>query len=276
MSETIISNNTWCVYMHINIVNNKVYIGQTCKQPPEHRWGNGSGYREDTQPVFYRAIQKYGWENFEHRIVAEGLTKEEANQMEIELIAEYKSNCHRYNNPSYGYNMTDGGEGSVGHKHSDTTRAILSEIAKERFKDPQNCPMFGKCHTDEARKKIGDGHRNPPNETRNKMSESAKARCTEEWREWMRQRGKLMVGENNPNYGKHHSEESKQKMMMANKRRKEVIQYDLDGNILAAYNSINEATRITGISKYRIITICENGPKPEDVYDWKYRKENDT
>lgn len=84
--------------------------------------------------------------------------------------------------------------------HSEETKKKLSEIAKERFKDIQNCTMFGKHHTEEAKKKIGDGHRNPSNETRQKMSESAKARCTEEWR---RQKSKQyqgkFVGNKNPN-----------------------------------------------------------------------------
>lgn len=66
------------------------------------------------------AINKYGWNNIEHVILFEGLTQEEACNKEIELIAEYKTNIHRYGN-KYGYNMTDGGEGTFGHKVSDET-----------------------------------------------------------------------------------------------------------------------------------------------------------
>lgn len=200
MSETIVNNETWCVYMHVNLINNKVYVGQTCKKPPELRWGRGSGYREDVQPVFYRAIQKYGWDNFDHRIIADNLTKEEASQLEIELIAQYKSNCHRYNNPSYGYNMTDGGEGHYGHEHSDEARKKMRQHAKQRFSIPENTPMFGRTHTEESRKRIGDGHRDPSAETRQKMSESAIARCTDEWRRKKSEQYKgKFVGNKNPN-----------------------------------------------------------------------------
>ena len=46
-------------------------------QEPEKRWGvNGRNYK--SSPHFYSAIQKYGWDNFEHNILFTNLTKEEA------------------------------------------------------------------------------------------------------------------------------------------------------------------------------------------------------
>lgn len=71
----------YIIYLHRNKLNGKCYVGQTC-QKPEARWGlNGNGYR--TQDYFYRAIQKYGWDNFDHIILEEHLTAEQANQQEI-------------------------------------------------------------------------------------------------------------------------------------------------------------------------------------------------
>ena len=58
-------DNVYSIYMHINKINNKSYIGLTSAQPPSLRWGGGSHYK--TQ-YFYRAINKYGWNNFEHII----------------------------------------------------------------------------------------------------------------------------------------------------------------------------------------------------------------
>lgn len=69
----------------------------------------------------YKAIQKYGWENIEHNILFTNLTKEEACAKECELIAQYKTNAARYGT-KYGYNLTDGGEGTVGHKVSQEQR----------------------------------------------------------------------------------------------------------------------------------------------------------
>lgn len=93
---------TYTVYVHVNKINGKRYVGQTVKKP-EQRWGvNGSGYR--TQ-VFYKAIQKYGWDNFDHIIIAEGLTKKEADKLERYYIREWKTN-----KKEYGYNISIGGE----------------------------------------------------------------------------------------------------------------------------------------------------------------------
>lgn len=94
----------YVVYIHTNMINNKVYIGITC-QKPEYRWHkDGSGYKDNQH--FWKAIQKYGWENFRHDIVFKGLTKEQACETEIKLIKE-----KRANNAEFGYNIGRGGEG---------------------------------------------------------------------------------------------------------------------------------------------------------------------
>lgn len=89
------------VYVH-TAPNGKVYVGIT-KRNPKDRWRGGKGYIENEH--FYNSIKKYGWENFEHKIVFEGLTKEEAFKKEKELVAFYRSNDDRF-----GYNHTEGGE----------------------------------------------------------------------------------------------------------------------------------------------------------------------
>lgn len=114
----------YIVYMHI-FPNNKKYIGITCKKP-NTRWENGAGYNKIHQPVIYNAIQKYGWENVEHKILYTNLTFQEACQKEIELIALYKTNCKKYGN-DYGYNMTDGGDGTRGHIVNQEARKRISQ-----------------------------------------------------------------------------------------------------------------------------------------------------
>lgn len=112
-------NKNFCVYMH-TFPNNKKYIGIT-STTPERRWQNGTGYDSKHQPVIYNAIQKYGWENVSHDILFENLTIEEAQNIEKELIAKYKTNCRKYGD-DYGYNMTDGGEGTLGHIAGENVR----------------------------------------------------------------------------------------------------------------------------------------------------------
>lgn len=52
-------NGTYCVYIHTNKINGKMYVGQTIYgDDPNKRWQNGYGYKNC--PYFYRAIEKYG------------------------------------------------------------------------------------------------------------------------------------------------------------------------------------------------------------------------
>ena len=94
--------NNYCIYKHTT-PEEKVYIGQT--NNPKRRWRNGEGYKISS-PNFYKAIQKYGWENIQHEILISNLTKEEADQKEIELIALYNAR-----DKDKGYNISPGGIG---------------------------------------------------------------------------------------------------------------------------------------------------------------------
>ena len=89
----------YIVYKH-TAPNGKVYIGLTCV-PVKERWCNGRGYKNNK--LFYADIQKFGWDNIEHEIIAQHLTEEEGTKLEGELIHQYKSIF-----PEYGYNRRPG------------------------------------------------------------------------------------------------------------------------------------------------------------------------
>ena len=132
--------NNYTVYMHI-FPNNKVYIGIT-KMNIKKRWLNGRGYK--TSKKLNYAIQKYGWENVNHKILYEGLTKEEAEQKEIELIAQYHST-----NDMCGYNIEKGG--SVNKKISVESKNKMSKsrighIVKEETKEKIRQKLKGTRH----------------------------------------------------------------------------------------------------------------------------------
>lgn len=113
------------VYVHTNKLNNKKYVGIT-KQDPERRWKNGWGYySKENSTYFWKAIQKYGWDNFTHDILENNLTLEEANKMERYYISYYNSS-----NSLYGYNLTLGGDGFLGMHRSEETKKKLSESLK--------------------------------------------------------------------------------------------------------------------------------------------------
>lgn len=118
------NTNTYCVYIHRNKKNGKVYIGQTIYgDKPNKRWLNGRGYQINSH--FYNAIQKYGWDKFEHFILMSNLTVEEANYYEQEFIKLYDA-C----NPDKGYNITTGG-----CNYTIPTETLKERRKKQNFED---------------------------------------------------------------------------------------------------------------------------------------------
>ena len=165
----------YTVYLHTS-PSNKYYIGITSMMP-EKRWGNnGVGYKGQ---VFYYAIEKYGWDNIKHEIIAENLTKEQAEQMEMKLIAEYRSNQREF-----GYNVANGGNSN------------------------------GK-HSEETKMKIGKYNRNKKlsKETKRKISLKNKGKVLTETHK--SKISNALKGNKNPFFGKKHTEETKRKMRNA-------------------------------------------------------------
>lgn len=131
----------WSVYIH-TCPNGKKYIGITTRSC-EERWRNGHGYRNNKH--FHSAILKYGWNNIVHEVLATELSKEEAFLYETSLIALYKSN-----DPLYGYNHSEGGEGKTGFSPSEET--------KRKIKDK----LTGKHRPDEVKQKVSAAHLGKP------------------------------------------------------------------------------------------------------------------
>lgn len=150
----------WRVYVHINKVNGKRYVGITSKTKVEYRWGfDGYGYKKN--PRFYSAIMKYGWDNFDHIILAEQLTESEAKDMEMRLIEEWKTM-----DLDYGYNLTSGGDGTRGYYPSAETRVKLSVARKKEnlFEETlrrRSEGLRGRKFTDDHKRKIGKSNSKP-------------------------------------------------------------------------------------------------------------------
>jgi hypothetical protein len=87
------------VYAHTNRKTGEKYIGITSGNPLA-RWNNGKGYSRNKK--FYPAIIAYGWDGFDHEIIAQGLDKTAALQMEQSLIRKYKTIENGYNNDDSG------------------------------------------------------------------------------------------------------------------------------------------------------------------------------
>jgi len=142
------TKRSYSVYIHINKINNKVYIGMT-GQVPYKRWEGGHGYKNC---YFYNAIIKYGWENFEHKILIDNLTKEEAEEKEKYFIKKYKSN-----DKVHGYNICEGGKVNSGFHLSKETKEKLS--LSHKGKSPSN---KGKKLSEETKEKISLSQKGKP------------------------------------------------------------------------------------------------------------------
>lgn len=141
----------YTLYAHIT-PNNKRYFGITCRAV-ELRWGrDGYGYRGQ---LFWRAIQKYGWDNIQHIVLAENLSKEWACKLEQDLIWKYQTT-----NRKYGYNIYEGGDtGNRGYTMSDEQKeklrqANLGKQHVEETKKKISCALKGRTHTLDHNKKV--------------------------------------------------------------------------------------------------------------------------
>lgn len=121
--DSMVGKN-YLVYRH-TAPNGKVYIGMTGCSAVK-RWNAGNGYKRNKH--FNSAIQKYGWDNIKHEVINRGMTREEAQEQEIRLIAEHDST-----NPDNGYNKTYGGDCCV---YTEETKKKISTVKTQQMKDP--------------------------------------------------------------------------------------------------------------------------------------------
>jgi group I intron endonuclease len=276
-----IKEKTYFVYIHTNKINNKVYIGIT-GQALNDRWNNGYGYWSK-QSVFYRAIKKYGWDGFNHEVVAKGLTEEEAKKLEIELIALYQSNCLRYKSPTRGYNMTDGGDGTNGCFPSDETRRKQSEAKKGK-----PSPKKGTKLTDQQKEKHINCYKDTQKEVIQIDLYGNYIACYRSIREASRMTciSKAHISKccnHNPKYlsaggyqwlFKNEYDENT-KMIYVNPILKQIVQMDFDGNYITEYNSIIDAAKITGINPSDISACCRGVIKSAGNFLWLFKKDYD-
>jgi group I intron endonuclease len=130
------------IYKVTNIVNGKIYIGQTTQGLVVRETKHFSG---KVKHYFSRALHKYGRDNFTWETIEYCDSKEELDEMEFHYIKQYNSN-----NREYGYNCTLGGEGQVGFKHT------KESIEKMRIAQLGNKNMLGKHHTDITKKILSE------------------------------------------------------------------------------------------------------------------------
>lgn len=199
------------------------------------------GIGSDDSYKYERAFWKYGrsslWKaiadktEYEVEIVLDDLPWDEVCSKEIEFIKLYG---RKNNKTGCLANLTDGGEGILGSKHSIESKIKMSEFRK------------GKPLSEETKRKIGEGNKNKivSLETKAKQSEARK--------------------------GYKQKIESIEKMKISQSyRKKKVDQFDLDMNFIKTYNSISELIPL-GFNKSNVIKCCKNKAKTYKNYIFKY------
>lgn len=283
------SEKNYTLYMH-ECPNGKLYFGIT-SQKVEARWSKGRGYINNDH--FNRAINKYGWENIEHIVLAQNLTKEEACHYEEVLIAYFDTT-----NKDRGYNKSKGGETNSGWKMPDEvierlrkrmkgnsyTKGIpLSEEHKRKISKANSAsnnpnygkkgklhPAYGRVQSIEERAKRSKallGHE-VSKETRAKIGKASKGfKHTEETRRKMSETRK----------GHKHSEETKQKIKEGNKGKHKYSKakkvHCIELNLI--FNSMADANEYLGKDRRNgNIQKCCKGKQPTAWgYHWEYYEE---
>ena len=222
------------IYKATNLINSKVYIGQTVKSLKHRKAGHFSKIKKNSKTYFHNAIRRYGKNNFKWQVICACPNIDSLNEQEEYYIKFYNSN-----NPKNGYNLNEGGLNyNVGRKLSKKTREKQSDarvgmcfskehkqkisnahkgkvksdkhkknlsMAMKKYFKENPCGMLSKKHSAKTRKKIslslkGKNHpmygKHPSVETIKRMSIA-------------------QSGDNHPMYGRHHSEETKKKMSIA-------------------------------------------------------------
>lgn len=266
------------IYKITNIKNNKIYIGQT-KNFPQRRWTEHKRDYGDGDTYLYNAMKKHGVENFKFEVIESDINIEDLNDREIYWIEKLNSFCDY----GKGYNLTKGG----GQNQE------ISEATKEKHR-------YNAAHGI-------TGHTHIPRElvytesVRQRMSQSQRKRVYSE-EELKRRKENALWNEANPFYGRHHSEETKNKLseIMKNRdvnitekcasslknyykthdhcfkgkfgkdssRHKELYQYDKDYRLIKIFETKGQAMEQLGIKGHSNLNKAIQSKRLYKGYYW--------
>lgn len=233
---------TGYIYNITNEINGHTYIGKTnnlVRRWKEHCYGNGR------TAILDKAFKKYGLEHFVFDIIAQIPFDniEELNAVLNQLEAYYIALYDTFNN---GYNATAGGDGTSFYHHSEETKKKISQsqIGKtlsEEHKEKCRVANLGNHHTDKAKKAIRQALLHRDYSIYDRVANKLKGRT----------RDHEMI------------------MKAAKKRRKPVLQYDLQGNFIKEYPGIKF---VDGFEGKNISACCHGKLISTQGYIWRYKE----
>lgn len=234
----------FCVYIHLNVDNQKKYIGIT-SQLFQDRWNKGNGYFGNN--YFYNAIKKYGWDKFKHyaylsekwqEVFEEEDTKssyslslKEALDMEEKLI----DICRKKYGKENIYNISAGGEGITGVND----KAVLQFTSSGDFLNKYTSAKNASIETNISYGSITQC-----------CTHKSKSAGGYLWK-YLDDVTELLIPNN------------------IVKKNIEILQYDINGDYIATYPSIKSASEKLGISKSQISLSCKNEEMLAGGFQWK-------
>lgn len=234
------------IYAYIDKKNNKiVYVGKDSYIDKRKRDKDHKQSCVYNKQQINRVIQNTP-ERYQYKVLEEGNIPEKIlNALEMVFIRKY--------NPKFNY--TEGGDGTLGLKHSNETKKKISEALKGK----PNLSRIGKSLTEETKKKISESLKGEKNYFYGKhLSEEHKRKISE---------GKR--GKNHHFYGKHLSEEHKKKI---SKRLEGRVPWNFGKKLSKEHiekMSKNLSVKKNTTGYYRVIKVKSKTTK--QGFFWKYR-----
>lgn len=191
------------IYKYENIVNHKVYIGQTVDLAM--RKVSHKSKAQTIKNKFYNAVRKYGWEGFDYSVIAQ-VEAEDIKELSVLLDSLEEQYIEQYDSFHNGYNPTTGGHSC---REKQMPESFI-EYCKNR------------TYSEETRQKMSESARNKTvsDETKKKLSELAKKRNFADYRNI---------------YAEKILNNLKKALFKA------VLQIDKEGNVVNEFTSIQEA-----------------------------------
>ena len=239
----------FCVYIHLNKYNKKIYIGIT-SQTFKERWNNGNGYCKNI--YFFNAINKYKWKSFQHFVFINGNWEEVDENIDLkkyynfnlQTALDYEKKLIEKCRKKYGinniYNISSGGAGITGVREKPVLQFDL---------DGEFVEQFMSCKLASINTKISYGGILLCCNHKSKSSG-----------------GFLWKFASDP-----------EELVIPNKVSQKnvgVIQYDINGIYINYFSSVRVASKILKISQSAIISCCKGRTKTAAGYQWKYINSN--
>lgn len=264
------------VYKISNTVNSKVYVGIT-NQGYKTRWYKhcSDSIRECGFPL-HNAMRKHGIDNFKIEVIEVCSNIEQLKEREKYWIKELKSRT-----TENGYNLTEGGDGTFGRKHSEETK---EKISKKHSREVKQYSLEGEYINSfkslkEVKEKLGyssgsisqcalkkDGRKTAYGfiwiySERIEKVKPLKVGMTEEVKKRISETNKLRW-----------TPERKERASLNNFKNKPILQYDLDMNFIQEFRNVSMAAKAVGATTHTNIAKCARGKCAYSCGSiWKYK-----